>query len=233
MTQAAAIWNSTSILNTQLLLTIIKLSQSIIIQSLRQCPWLCCEDARIMDSVLSWEHQILAINQLLLVTNQPYSMPSYAGCPRPKDAPTMVRTQAKDQNPRSTKDSRNRMGTMEYMQLQIANVYQMTNWQSNMECLTNPFGKCPAAKNRPFLPCNRNKNGQMKKIAWRHGCYDSTSKSCLGVSPGPVHDAETTLNRMMPRKDNNTGVLRPVPRATNIDMCKDYQRFTTTKHIII
>ena len=30
--------------------------------------------------------------------------------------------------------------------------------------------------------------------------------------PSPVHDAETTLNRMMPRKDNNTGVLRPVPR---------------------
>ena len=55
----------------------------------------------------------------------------------------MVRTQAKDQNPRSTKDSRNRMGTMEYMQLKIANVYQMTNRQSNMECLTNPFGKRP------------------------------------------------------------------------------------------
>ena len=162
-----------------------------------------------MDSVLSWEHQILAINQLLLVTNQPYSMPSYAGCPRPKDAPTIVRTQAKDQNPRSTKDSRNRMGTMEYMQLQIANVYQMTNRQSNMECLTNPFGKCPAQK-PPFSNMQQKQNGQMKKIAWRHGC--SVPPILFWNPPGPVHDAETTLNRMMPRKDNNTGVLRPVPR---------------------
>lgn len=123
-----------------------------------------------MDSVLSWEHQILAINQLLLVTNQPYSMPSYAGCPRPKDAPTMVRTQAKDQNPRSTKDSRNRMGKMEYMQLQIANVYQMTNRQSNMECLTNPFGKCPAQK-PPFSNMQQKQNGQMKTCmeAWMLG----------------------------------------------------------------
>lgn len=123
-----------------------------------------------MDSVLSWEHQILAINQLLLVTNQPYSMPSYAGCPRPKDAPTMVRTQAKDQNPRSTKDSRNRMGTMEYMQLQIANVYQMTNRQSNMECLTKSVWKVPSSKKPPFLTMQQKQNGQMKKIAWRHGC---------------------------------------------------------------
>ena len=134
-----------------------------------------------MDRVLSWEHQILAINQLLLVTNQPYSMPSYAGCPRPKDAPTMVRTQAKDQNPRSTKDSRNRMGTMEYMQLQIANVYQMPNRPSNMECLTcltNPFGKCPAQKTA-LSAMQQKQNGQMKKIAWRHGCYDSTSNLVL------------------------------------------------------
>lgn len=155
-----------------------------------------------MDSVLSWEHQILAINQLLLVTNQPYSMPSYAGCPRPKDAPTMVRTQAKDQNPRSTKDSRNRMGTMEYMQLQIANVYQMTNRQSNMECLTNPFGKCPAQKTALSNHATETKRDKWKKL---HGGMDARY-------PCPVHDAETTLNRMMPRKDNNTGVLRPVPR---------------------
>lgn len=62
----------------------------------------------------------------------------------------MVRTQAKDQNPRSTKDSRNRMGTMEYMQLQIANVYQMTNRQIKHGMFDKSVWEAP------FLPCNRN-----------------------------------------------------------------------------